>query len=404
MNYFLDAYKALRLIYSEGKYLKEAIGTIPDTEDKATAVRITYGVVERDVELDYTIGKLCKRAPKASVAIVLKIGLYCLKYMDSLPDYSVCDNAVRLVKKIGKTSLSGFVNATLKSAIGKNIPLPEDKVEALSIKSSTPLWITKKIVKQYGEDAEVILNYKTDGKTHVRPNTNRCTTDRLLSLIENSKVSEVGGVYANITREVKELFQKGEITYQSPSSMKISRLAVDGVEGKILDVCSAPGGKSVYMSELTNSKVIALDIHPHRVDLIKSYASRMGADVEARVQDATEYVAEWSQVFSAVLVDVPCSGIGVRYTKPDVLLNRRESDVVELYKLQEKILENSSKYVKVGGYLTYSTCTLFEEENERVIERFLYKNPEFLRDREMKIIPGVNGEDGFFAVRLKRVV
>ena len=313
----------------------------------------------------------------------------------------MCDNAVKLVKAIGKPHLSGFINATLKRSIGKSF-VPQDKVERLSVDTSTPLWITKKVVKQYKDDATTILSHKPTTKTHARCNSLKWDKSEFCEYFKDFEQSEVGGVYVEPNDGIKSLFSDGKITYQSPYSMKICTLAVEGEGKKILDTCSAPGGKSIYMSELTNSTITAFDIHPHRVELIKKYSSRMGAKVDAVVQDATEFISKYAEIFDVVLCDVPCSGIGVRYSKPDVLLNRQESDIPELCKLQESILDTSSRYVKVGGVVVYSTCTIFEEENERVIKRFIQSHPEFSVEKVMKSTPGVNGDEGFFAVKLRR--
>ena len=404
MSYLLDAYTSLKKVYSDNKYLTDVVSSISDSNDKALITRIVYGVVERDVTLEYILSKLVTKSPKSQVKLILKIGLYCLKYMDSLPDYSVCDNCVKLTKQIGKSSLAGFVNATLKASITKDIPLPENTLERLSVTTSTPLWIVKKVVKQYGDRATTILNYTPTTLTHIRRNSLRF--DKLDFEREFSdSLSDVGGAFVKVDGKVKELFSDGKITFQSPESMKIVSLCIKKDSGKILDVCSAPGGKSVYLAELTASKVTAFDLHPHRVELIKKYASRMGVDVDARVQDGTVFVPSYSEIFDIVLVDAPCSGIGVRYSKPDVLLNRQEKDIVELNAIQQSLLDNSCRYVKTGGVLVYSTCTIFEEENERVVTRFLSSHPEFRVDSEyMKVTPGVNGQEGFFAVRLRRVI
>lgn len=402
MSYFLVAYKALRSIYSEGKYISDVVSNIPDTSDKSLVTRIVYGVVERDVTLNYYISKLVEKAPKSAIKLVLKIGLYCLRFMDALPDYSVCDNAVKLVKDIGKSSLAGFVNATLKSSIGKSFSLPDNSAERLAVESSTPLWITKKIIKQYGENAETILFNRPTTKTHIRCNTAKWSTIEFEKYFKDFEFSDVNGVYARPNEGIKELFKSGLITYQSPQSIKIARMALVGNPKKILDVCSAPGGKSVYLSEYSNTTVTAFDIHPHRVELIKKYAERMSVKVNAVVMDATVFEGKYAEVFDVVLADVPCSGIGVRYSKPDVLLNREEKDIPELSRVQEKILEVSARYVKVGGAVVYSTCTVFEEENERVIDRFLKSHPEFSIEDTMKSVPGVSGNEGFFAMRIRR--
>ena len=209
------------------------------------------------------------------------------------------------------------------------------------------------------------------------------------------------GFYVEEHSQINYLFDEGKITYQSPSSMLIAEVCAENAQN-ILDVCSAPGGKSVYMYELTKGKITSCDLHFHRVGLIIAYAKRMGAKLNAMQMDASEFKKDFEKKFDSVLCDVPCSGIGVRYSKPDTLLNRQESDIPELCALQEKILANSSKYVKNGGKLVYSTCTIFREENQRVVERFLSENRDFVLDKEIAIIPGINGNDGFYLARLVR--
>lgn len=406
MSYIRESYNALHEVFAQGKYLAEALKSIPDGKDKSSAVRIVYGVLEKNVELEYVLSKLVQKKPQKPVYIALKIGLYCLRYMDSIPHYAVCDNTVELVKEIGKAGASAFVNSTLRRAVKYKITLPEKKEERLSVLTSTPLWITKKIVKQYKDKAQDILSYRPDVRGHVRVNLLKTTKEEIRQKLISGGADFVegeSGFYVSDGECVRSLFLDGYITYQSVSSMKIAELVAEKKPKKVLDVCAAPGGKSVYIYELCQSDIISQDLHAHRVELIKSYASRMGAKLKAVVGDGEVERADYINRFDTVLLDAPCSGIGTRYTKPDVLLNRVESDIPEFCKIQESLLSTSSKYVKGGGYLVYSTCTLFYEENERVVERFLANHTEFFIDGEyMKRLPGEGSEDGFFAVRLKK--
>ncbi|MBQ2714343.1 MAG: hypothetical protein IJF76_01790 [Clostridia bacterium] len=405
MSYTKKAYDALYEVFVQGKYLHEALKVIPNDEDKALCVRIVYGVLEKNVELEYVLSKLVQKKPQKTVQIVLKIGLYCLRFLNSIPPYAICDNSVKLVKEIGKAGASSFVNATLRRAVKYDLKLPENKEERLAVKTSTPLWITKKILKQYKDLAEPILSYKCDTRGHVRVNllkTSKEEIEKEFILKGVDFIESENGFYVSDDSTVRELFIKGFITYQSESSIEIGKLVAKDKPRRVLDVCAAPGGKSVLIYELTKAEVISRDTHSHRVELIKSYADRMGAKICAEVGDGLVEKEEYVEAFDAVLVDAPCSGIGTRYSKPDVLLNRRESDIPEFTLIQEKLLNTSAKYVKRGGVIVYSTCTLFYEENERVVERFLKENEEFSAEQTMKRLPGENSRDGFFAVRLVR--
>lgn len=402
--YFKKAYEILYKIYVDGEYVGDSMRLIGE-EDKGLVTRLVYGVLERDVELEYYLSLLARKAPKKAISIILKLGIYSLMYMDSLPAYAVCDKLVDFTKKLGKREVAPFVNATLKRVSREKLPLPEKKDERLSVLTSTPLWIVKKILKQYKEDGEKILYAEGVKESHIRVNLLKFTKVELEQEFKKSgieyKESE-RGFYVGEHSKIKDLFDEGKITYQSPSSMMIAELCAEGAKN-ILDVCAAPGGKSVYMYELTKGKITACDLHFHRVGLIISYAKRMGAKINAIQLDGREFKEEFENRFDAVLCDVPCSGIGVRYSKPDTLLNRKESDIPELCEMQEEILLNASRYLKSGGSLVYSTCTIFREENERVVERFLDKNKDFILDKEEKVIPGINGSEGFYAARLKKL-
>jgi tRNA and rRNA cytosine-C5-methylases len=195
-----------------------------------------------------------------------------------------------------------------------------------------------------------------------------------------------------LTPEVKKLFKSGEITYQSVTSMKAIK-ALDVADGnRVLDLCSAPGGKSVLISELNPSgSVVACDLYPHRIELVAGYAKRMNAkNIETEILDATIYEHKFLNGFDRVLVDAPCSALGVTRKEPDILLNRKPDDIAELQRTQKLILSNAAKYLRRGGTLIYSTCTFTKEENSEVIADFLLHNEDFA----LKSIEGERANDG----------
>lgn len=400
---FKKAYDILHKVYIDGEFVGDSMRLLSG-DDKAIVTRLVYGVLERDTELSYYLSQMTRKAPKKQISIILKLGMYSILYMDSLPNYAICNELVDFTKKLGKRESAPFVNATLKSFIKNKPELPQKREERLSILSSTPLWITKKILKQYGEDGEKILFAEGEKGSHIRANLLKFSNAELKAVLDQNNIvyrESEKGFYVEEHGSIYNLFEEGKITYQSPSSMIIAEECANSAQN-ILDVCSAPGGKSVYMYELTQGKITSCDLHFHRVGLIISYAKRMGAKLNATQMDATVFNPKFDSKFDSVLCDVPCSGIGVRYSKPDTLINRQESDIPALCEIQEKIIENCAKYVKPKGKLIYSTCTIFREENQRVVQRFLDKNDNFTLEKELAILPGINGKDGFYLAKLVR--
>ena len=366
-NPLCDPYLILNKVYFGGKYLKQAILDTPVEQlNKARTVKICYGVLEKDLYLSYIIEQNAKKQPKAAIKVILKIALYMLEFMQK-HDYMVVDSAVELVKKLGKDGAAGFVNAFLRSY---KIPqLPERGDEALSIKCSSPLWLTKKIKRSYKGEAESILTAPSLGVC-VRFERGE---EEYLSAEHIKTPFEKLLIFKNFTRDFN--FLAGNYTFQSVGSVAICN-AVSPCEN-FLDACAAPGGKSVLIAKKCKS-VTACELHEHRVDLIKSYTKRMGVEnVIALQADSTVFKSEWENSFNGVLCDVPCSGTGVINENPDIKLFRKESDIVELNKIQLAILENCSKYVKPCGVLYYSTCSILPEENDSVVFNFLQKHPEY---------------------------
>ena len=296
----------------------------------------------------------------------------------------------------------------------------------MSVTYSKPQWFCDKLEKQYGKDiARSILSAKSTTLEHIRINSRMATESDVEFLLKKNKTdfkkSDVGGYIVKANDTVRHMFDKGLVTFQSPSSiLAVKALGVtDGAQ--ILDICSAPGGKAVYMSELCpHGKVIACDLYPHRVALIQKYKNRMHTpNVKAVQADACVLNDEWKNTFDFVLCDAPCSCLGTFKKHPDVFLNKDESCISELATTQRQILENAAKYLKVGGAMVYSTCTLFEEENENVVHDFLEKNVDFVLEHisglekidggkyldnkgMIQILPH-DEYDGFFIAKIRRV-
>lgn len=414
-----SAYKILTKIFAEGTYSNMALNE-ENVSDLTT--KLVYGVLENNVKIEYILSQLASKPPKKAIAILLKIGIYALTNLDNVPDFAIVSECVEVAKMNGKAGAGGFINAVLKRVARKEYTVPnEGDKNYLSTKYSKPQWFVDKVIEQYGEETAVkIFEHENTGLEHIRVNTRLTTLQDVKKALDGFNVkykeSEVGGLCVRVDDNVKKMFSKGLITYQSPSSM----LAVNAMNLKdganILDLCSAPGGKAVYMSEICpHSVVTACELHEHRVRLIQKYKMRMHTpNVKAVQCDATKFNEEWESTFDFVLVDAPCSCFGTFAKHPDVFLTRTDKDVAEIASTQRKIIKNASNYVKDGGVLLYSTCTLFKEENDDVVADFLESNKEFHLER----IDGVEGipcennglvhilphgeYDGFFIAKMRK--
>ncbi|MBQ7642719.1 MAG: hypothetical protein IJS67_02340, partial [Clostridia bacterium] len=328
---------------------------------------------------------------KLPIRTILKISMYSLKYLEKAP-YAVVDNAVELVKKLGKGGAAGFVNAFLRKYQSAQISLPKEKVKNLSVLYSYPEFAVEKLLKGYGEErAKKIMS--ADEET---------TTIRFNSGVDGEKyLTEKGVNFAKtpfentfIAKNFKrnEDYDRGIYTFQSIGSVAICDLAGSGES--LLDACAAPGGKSVNLAD-KYGKVTSFELHPHRVRLIEEYASRMKkANISALQKDASVYDGDYQEKFDCVLVDAPCSGFGVVKDNPDIKLRRTEKNIEELSEIQYKILSCAANYVKKGGTLLYSTCSIFKEENSKVCLKFLSSCGNFKEVKCESPLPHLPSETG----------
>lgn len=419
-----SAYKILSKVYQDGTYSNMAfLGE--RVSDMST--RLVYGTLEENVKIDYILSQLIEKKPQKSVLTLLKIGTYALLNLSDVPKFAIVSECVEVAKSNGKGGASGFINAVLKKVADGKYSLPKESDENyLSVTYSKPQWFRDKLEKQYGKEvARSILSAKSTTLEHIRINSRMATESDVEFLLKKNKTdfkkSDVGGYIVKANDTVRHMFDKGLVTFQSPSSiLAVKALGVtDGAQ--ILDICSAPGGKAVYMSELCpHGKVVACDLYPHRVALIQKYKNRMHTpNVKAVQADACVLNEEWKDAFDFVLCDAPCSCLGTFKKHPDVFLNKDESCISELAATQRQILENAAKYLKVSGAMVYSTCTLFEEENENVVHDFLEKNVDFVLEHisglekidggkyldnkgMIQILPH-DEYDGFFIAKIRRV-
>lgn len=405
---FYDCYRILSEVYKNGAYLKQAISGVEIEElNRAKTTKICYGVLDKDIELSYYLSKLCQKSPKPSIKILLKIAIYNIKYLNKKP-YAVIDATVELAKKLGKGGNAGFINAVLRKFTAAEISMPKDKRQFLSVKYSYPVFAVDKLILDYGDEAEKIMAYDSensfvrfkrlfDGETYLKERGytyDKTPFDNLYSV----QGMKLGGD-----------FYSGIYTFQSIGSVAICDAVAE--TGDILDACSAPGGKSVLLAEKAKS-VTSCEIHEHRLELVKSYAKRMGVNLTTVLGDSSVFNGDFKNRFDAVLCDVPCSGYGTLKNNPDIKL--KNSDFDELNSLQFSILDNCSQYVKKGGSLYYSTCSIFRDENDRIIERFLKKHSDFKveilvsplqnisTEYGLQFLPHISYGAGFYICKLKR--
>ena len=369
-NPVYDPFQILTRVYSDGAHVKQAItDTYIEEQYRSRTVKIVYGVLENDGYFDFCIRHYAPKAPKLAVRILLKISLYMLLFMEK-KRYMVTDCAVSLCKKLGKSGVSGFVNAFLrrfdKAAVDNALP---QGVEGDAIRCSYPAFAYKMLKKEYGERASEIATAKSAGvSVRFERNAEKYTEKQHLKT-----PFEGNYIFESFVRD--EGFDEGDYTFQSVGSIAICD-CVSPCES-LLDSCAAPGGKSVLLAKKCK-EVTSFELHAHRVELIRQYKERMGvANVTERQMDSAVFDPQYEEKFDGVLCDAPCSGFGTISENPDIKLFRKPEDFSSLNKLQGEILSNVSRYVKRGGALYYSTCSLFECENDRVVSAFLKAHPEF---------------------------
>lgn len=403
--------------------------------DRGLATELIYGVVENKYYLDYIINKLSKiKVKKMStyVKIFLRMGTYQILFLNSISDYAAVNETVKLSKKYDKKS-SGFINAILRNEIrNKDIIMDiteEDSVKYLSIKYSYNSWIIKNWIDNFGQEfTEDLLEANNEKPSiYIRTNTLKISREELIEKLNQDgimclkvpMVEEAIKVEKLKNIENNELFKDGLFTIQDISSMIVGKVINPKKDSLILDVCSAPGGKSTHLATLMNNtgQVIARDIFDHKLKLIKATVNRLGLkNVCVEGFDASEIDENSINKFDYVLADVPCSGLGIIRRKPEIKY-KKEEELEDITSIQKKILENSSKYVKIGGTLVYSTCTVQDMENINIITSFIEENNNFeltpidtinvdLDNQDkgyLKIYPNIHGIDGFFIAKLKRI-
>lgn len=411
-------YEILNLVLCKKSFINIALDNILKTNhitnklvDTKAITFLCYGVVENNNILDIHLQSLVDKLPKPSICIILKIGIFGIHFMNT-NSKGVINNVVDLAKNLGKGGVSGFINAVLRKSM---MTIFEKNTTA-----KYPNWVLQKLYQDLGVDtASKIIQYQPTHLTHIRANLSRIKTQMLEQCLQkydslHSKIKKTQlGYY--VDGATLKLLDKSFYCIQSLGSMLVVESIGRNNSGKILDLCAAPGGKSIYAAQNNpDANIISCDIHKHRVELIRSYANCTGTTLTVMQNDATLYNAKWENQFDIVMCDVPCSGLGVIDSKPDILQNIAQQSIQNLTKIQTQILERAANYTKIDGKILYSTCTYFQAENEDIVQLFLqnHKNYKLIKvenqliasdkDGYIKIYPHTHNTQGFFCCVLQR--
>ncbi|MBR0600221.1 16S rRNA (cytosine(967)-C(5))-methyltransferase RsmB [Sinanaerobacter chloroacetimidivorans] len=418
------AYYTLLDVESKKSYSNIALNhhIITGKPDSPAFVReLVYGVLENKIYLDYMIGHFVKTPVakmKTSDITVLRMGFYQLKYMNSVPEYAAVNESVSLAKRFCK-GREGFVNGVLRSFIreGKEVALPDrekDLVNFFSIKYSYEPWIVELWLDQYAVDfvEELLAAGNLTPDLVIRVNTLKTSRQDLRRRVASKGFEVKDGYLCKEALHVTggnllsgPLYKNGFFSVQDESSM----LAVNILDPKpgelIMDVCAAPGGKSLAIAEKMENmgEITSWDIYKRKVAVIDKEAERLGIKIiTTKTWDATRVDSSMIEKADRVIVDAPCSGLGVVRRKPEIKYKKQSREISELPKKQLAILSASSKYVKPGGVLLYCTCTISTLENQKVVGEFLKKNPSFQKESALQLLPNINNTDGFFICKMRK--
>ena len=425
----LTAFEALLKTENEGAYSNLAVGQAirefhPDNE--AFVRNLVYGVLENRILLDYRLDGLIRsgiRKVKPRARILLRMGIYQIDFMDSIPDYAAVSETVALSRKkcSGLSSLiNGVLRTYLRQSERRELPDREkDPAAYLSVRYSYNRELTDLWLRRFGEERTESL-MEAGNRTpqlSVCTNTLKTTKKELTELLTAAGMSVRTPVTdgmpqaeADAVREHflsvsgngaldTEMFRRGLFYVQDLSSARAVAALAPQPGQTVLDVCAAPGGKSLFASLLMKNQghILSCDVYEHKLELMKASMERLGIRcIQLKQQDATGYDARLEETADAVIADVPCSGLGVIRRRPEIKLRMTQDTIRSLSELQASILENAARYVRPGGKILYSTCTVSEQENEEIVRNFLRNNPGFSVVSEKQIFPDTDASDGFY--------
>ena len=433
------ALKVIRQVTEEGAYASLALdaalrGSGMNSADRHLVSRLAYDTLDRLIYLDWVLAQVMSRQDTdIKLRNILRLGACQILLEDRIPDSAATNLCVQLCTELGMPGLKGVCNGILRSLVRRKdelvFPDPEKEPDkAASVRYSIPEWIVRKLRADYGTEAESIMAAREpDQGWTIRPNLTKlddAAFEKLLDLKvwrkERTELPHAWRITGAMDIAGDADYLAGHFSIQSSGSM-LACLAADVKRGQqILDCCAAPGGKTCYLAEIMGGtgRVQAWDIHEHRVKLIEAQARRLGLEnIRPMVRDACKYREELSGTMDAVILDAPCTGLGFMAEKPDIKLRATEESLKELTELQRNLLETVSGYVKPGGTLVYSTCSVLKDENERQAAAFLERHPEFGETVLPESVPerfrsgggpGIqllkhrDGVEGFYLIRMRK--
>ena len=405
---------AIRNVLDKYRYLPK--------QDRAFITRVSQGTLERMTEIDYIINQFSKtkvNKMKPVIRSIIRSGVYQLKYMDAVPDSAACNEAVKLAGKRGFSGLKGFVNGVLRN-ISRNldrVEYPDEQknpAEALSVRYSMPQWLVERFLKQYGQERciHILDAFLREKSTSIRVNTESISVEELQASLESQGIWVKKNSmlpYALFITGYEALdgipeFEEGLFYVQDTASMMVAETASPKPGDFVLDVCAAPGGKSVHMAQLLagTGMVEARDLTEYKAEMIRENAERCRiSNLRVKVWDALVFDESMERQADIVIADLPCSGLGVIGTKTDIKYKISEEKIHSLCELQSRILDVVHRYVKPQGILMYSTCTMTPEENDIQVSQFLLRHPEYTLLSQRQLLPD-EGCDGFFIAKLQK--
>lgn len=368
---------------------------ILDNRDIGFISELTYGVITWKLTIDEIIKRYSNlRLKKISPWIlnILRMGIYQIVFLNKVPKSAAVNESVNLAKRYGHKGSSNFVNAILRK-VSKNdyeeMFNIENNVERISKTTSMPVWIVETLLKENTLEKveEICKNSNLKPELSIRVNNLKTSKEELKKKLEEKDIKVENGVLEDflILKNAKNIenieeFKNGFFTVQDEAAGLTAKILNPQINDTVLDACSSPGGKTTYLAEIMKDKgeVIAFDIHPHRVKLVEQVSKRLNLkSIKTDVKDSSIYDEKYKEKFDKILLDVPCLGLGVLKRKPDIKWQRKKEDIKEISKIQKQILDTCSKYLKKGGALVYSTCSILKEENEDVVNEFLEENENF---------------------------
>lgn len=411
-----NSYSNILLNESFNKIRKEGNKNNLNNRDFAFISEILYGVTTWKLTLDEIIKKYSKiKLNKLSLWIlnILRLSIYQIVFLDKIPKSAAVNEGVNLAKKYGNKGSIGFTNAVLRKVTKKDYEeffSIKDENKRLSFCYSMPLWIIEEL-KEEGFSYNKIENFCKASilrpKVSIRVNRLKTSKEELKAILEKEGVKSEEGILEDFlildkvnNIENLEPFKNGLFTVQDEVA-GLSALVLEPKEQEILlDACSSPGGKTTYLAEMMKNKgeIFAFDVYEHRTKLVEENSKRLGINIiKTKVNDASCYNEDYKNKFDKILLDVPCLGIGVLKRKPDIKWQKKKEDIEEIGKLQFEILNTCSKYLKSGGEIVYSTCSVFKKENRDIIEKFLGKNSNFKLDNLYNLLNGkIYNKNKFF--------